>query len=178
MAIDFGATAGTNTLIWQASHNMGGQYQVRNFEIGTDILELGAAGPLFFTDDQLNRIGINGIPYSATDPGNGSAYWNRNEFLQVQFFNLDAVGPLAITTTMASSMRPIMSSGVNIGHGFRATQSSQGNSGPVSDSDYNTWRANFGASGSGGLGAAAVPEPTSVLLLAVGALVFAMRRVQ
>jgi hypothetical protein len=179
MAIDFGATPGMNTLIWQASHNMGGQYQVRNFEIGTDILELGAAGPQFFTDDQLGRIRINGIPYSATDPGNGSAYWNRNAFLQAQFFNLDAVGlPGDYNNNGVVDASDFVVWRKNLGTDFALPNRGEGISGPVSDSDYNTWRANFGASGIGGLGAAAVPEPISALLLAMGALIFALGRVQ
>jgi hypothetical protein len=179
MTIDFGATPGMNTLIWQASHNMGGQYQVRNFEIATDILELGAAGPQFFTDDQLSRIRINGIPYSATDPGNGSAYWNRNNLLQPQFFNLDAIAlPGDYNEDGFVNAADYVIWRKHLRMDFALPNRGPGNSGPVSDSDYNTWRANFGASGSGGLNVGAVPEPTSVLLLAVGALVVAMRRVQ
>ncbi len=67
---------------------MSGNYQVQEFEIGTDSMQLGAAGPQFFTDAQLGRITINGIPYSANDPGNGSMYWNRDANLFVQFYNI------------------------------------------------------------------------------------------
>ena len=179
MAIDFGSTPGPNTLIWQASHNMGGQYQVRNFEIGTDTLELGAAGPQFFTDVQLNRIRINGIRYSATDPGDGSAYWNRNNFLQAQFFNLDALthtGDYNEDGFVDAADYVIWRK--KLGTDFALPNRGDGITGPVSDSDYNAWRANFGASGSGGLSVAGVPEPTSVLLLAVGALISLMRRIR
>jgi hypothetical protein len=88
LVIKFGTTSGANSLIWPASHNMSGNYQVQEFEIGTDSMQLGAAGPQFFTDAQLARITINGIPYSANDPGNGSLYWNRDANLFVQFHNI------------------------------------------------------------------------------------------
>ena len=88
LVIKFGATSGANSLIWPASHNMSGNYQVQEFEIGTDSMQLGAAEPQFFTGAQLGRITINGIPYSANDPGNGSMYWNRDANLFVQFHNI------------------------------------------------------------------------------------------
>jgi hypothetical protein len=179
MAIDFGTTLGMNSLIWQASHNMGGQYEVRNFEIGTDTLQLGAAGPQFFTDDQLGRIKINGIPYSAEDPGNGSAYWNRDELLQAQFFNLDAIGlPGDYNENGVVDAADYVVWRDNLGTNFELPNRGPGITGAVSESDYNTWRANFGASGGGGMSLAGVPEPTSVGLLALGTLVFAMRRLR
>jgi hypothetical protein len=88
LVVRFGTTSGANSLIWPASHNMAGNYQVQEFEIGTDSMQLGAAGPQFFTDAQLATITINGIPYSANDPGNGSLYWNRDANLFVQFHNI------------------------------------------------------------------------------------------
>ena len=61
LVIKFGSTSGANTLNWQASHNLNGTYQVQEFEVGVDSLQLGAAGPQFFTDAQLARITVNGV---------------------------------------------------------------------------------------------------------------------
>jgi hypothetical protein len=176
MVIDFGATPGINSLVWQASHNMGGQYQIQNFEIGTDILELGAAGPQFFSDDQLSRITIDGIPYSATDPGNGSSYWNRDESLQAQFFNVsnNLTGDYNESGTVDAADYTIWRDHLNTV--FDLPNRGLGISGPISVADYNTWKANFGNSGSGGLGIASVPEPTAIVLcwLAGVAAIFAV----
>lgn len=177
MKIDFGAQPGVNALSWQASHNMGGTYEVLNFEIGTDIFEIGAAGPQFFTDDQLARIKINGIPYSATDPGNGSAYWNRDELLQAQFFNVDATdltgdynGDLVVNAADYTIWRD------KLGTNFNLPNRGVGITGPVSTDDYNAWKANFGAGGGGGAIAVGVPEPTSVVLVLFGLLLACGRR--
>ena len=179
MQIDFGAAPGLNMLIWQASHNMGGQYQVVNFEIDTDTLQLGAAGPQFFSDAQLSRIKINGIPYSAVDPGNGSAYWNRNELLQAQFFNADAIGlPGDYNDNGFVDAADYVIWRDTLGTNFMLPNRGQGNTGPVSDLDYNTWKAHFGASVGAGVSIAGVPEPTSCALLAVGGFVFTMRRLR
>jgi len=49
--------------------------------------------------------------------------------------------------------------------------------GTVNAADYAAWRARFGNSGSGsGLGAANVPEPTSLVLVLIGMLPFCVRR--
>jgi hypothetical protein len=177
MTIDFGASSGVNALTWQASHNMGGTYEVLNFEIGSDILELGAASPEFFSDDQLGRIKINGIPYSANDPGNGSAYWNRDELLQAQFFNVDAIdltGDYNGDNKVDAADYTIWRN--NLGSSFLLPHRGQGISGPVSNADYLAWKDNFGAGGGGGTIAIGVPEPASMLLVLFGLTLASCRR--
>jgi hypothetical protein len=51
-------------------------------------------------------------------------------------------------------------------------------SGPISAADYTSWKANFGAhSGSGaGSSLSSVPEPSSIVLLIIGAIAFVVRR--
>ena len=77
--IDFGDTPGANTLIWAASHNSDGTYNITNFEQGVDSLILGAAGAGggFDPDNggttNLNKLTINGLGYEE-DLGNG-VYW-------------------------------------------------------------------------------------------------------
>ena len=158
MAIDFGATPGANSLVWRNSLFMDGTYPVSNFDIGTDSLQLGTGGD--FTDDLLAKITINGIAYSATDPGNGNPYWNRDLDLFVQFFNLpnlpgdyndsgivDAAdytiwrNKLGTATTLPNDLTP----------------------GNVGQDDYGVWKSNFGSSSNPGSGAA-VPEPCSLVL--------------
>jgi hypothetical protein len=162
MAIDYGATPGVNSLIWQASHNMGGQYQVQNFEIGTDILELGAAGPQFFTDEQLSRIKINGISYSATDPGNGSPFWNRDPQLRAQFFNVSAPalpGDYNGNGTVDAADYVLWRDGGPL-------LNEVADPGTVSPADYDVWRTNFGdmGVGAGAIIGSAVPEPSTLAI--------------
>lgn len=78
MAIDFGATPGANTLVWDASFNSGGTYQVTNFEAGFDTLEFGqyGSGLAFHDPALLARITVNGAAYAASNPGNGLSWWN------------------------------------------------------------------------------------------------------
>lgn len=78
MVIDFGSTTGANTLIWDASHNSGGTYDVVNFEPGVDTLEFGQYGSgLGFHDPALlARITFNGAAYAASNPGGGLSWWN------------------------------------------------------------------------------------------------------
>lgn len=78
MVIDFGSTAGANTLIWDASHNSSGTYQVVNFEAGVDTLEFGqyGSGLAFHDTALLARITVNGAAYAASNPGGGLSWWN------------------------------------------------------------------------------------------------------
>ena len=76
MNLDFGAISGANTLIWDASHNMGGFYSVLNFEQGLDTLEFGQHGNNGgFIPDNLGKITVNGAPYLQSAPGDGTAWW-------------------------------------------------------------------------------------------------------
>ena len=51
------------------------------------------------------------------------------------------------------------------------------NTGPISQADYNSWKARFGATtGGGAFLHAAVPEPTSLLLFGLSALAMFVRR--
>jgi hypothetical protein len=54
---------------------------------------------------------------------------------------------------------------------FTLPNRSTGITGAIGPSDYDFWKAHFGAtSGGGSLGSGAVPEPTSVVLLSIGAV--------
>jgi hypothetical protein len=81
MVIDFGSTTGANTLIWDASHNSGGTYDVVNFEAGVDTLEFGqyGSGLAFHDPALLARITVNGAAYAASNPGGGLSWWNAVE---------------------------------------------------------------------------------------------------
>jgi hypothetical protein len=48
--------------------------------------------------------------------------------------------------------------------------------GAISSADYASWKSRFGASGSGAASAGQVPEPKSIILLALGVFGFAARR--
>jgi hypothetical protein len=76
LIINFGATSGANTLIWDAAAGLNGPggFSVQNFEQGLDTLEFGqhAGG---FTPAVLARIRINGALYSASAPPSGP-WWN------------------------------------------------------------------------------------------------------
>jgi len=77
MKLDFGATSGANSLVWDASHNMDGTYSVLNFEQGLDTLEFGQHGNNGgFIPVNLLKITVNGAPYLQSAPGDGSAWWN------------------------------------------------------------------------------------------------------
>jgi hypothetical protein len=175
MAIDFGATPGANSLVWLSSIFMDGKYPVTNFQIGTDSLQLGA-GPDSFTDDQLAKITIDGIPYAATDPGNSSAYWNRDSAtLQPKFFNVSTANPPGdynhngiVDAADYTVWRD------HLGTNFTLPNRGTGISGPVSASDYTTWRTHFGAVASGSASVASVPEPPTIVLCLWGtAAIFA-----
>ena len=77
LVIDFGATPGANTLVWDASHNSSGTYQVVNFEAGVDTLEFGqyGSGLAFHDPALLARITVNGAAYAASNPGGGASWW-------------------------------------------------------------------------------------------------------
>jgi hypothetical protein len=181
MAIDFGATPGANSLIWQTTQAdwMGGTYPVSNFEIGTDTLQIGAFGDVQFTDDLLVKITINGYAYSATDPGNGNPYWNRDVDNFVQFFNLpnlagDYNDNGIVDAADYSVWRDHLGAAINLPN--------DSTPGLVTNDDYLVWKSNFGSSnpGSGSVAGAAVPEPSSLVLsvLAVAtAIAVAWRRV-
>ena len=166
MAIDFGATPGANSLVWRDTRRfMDGTYPVTNFEIGTDSLQLGTDGEQF-TDDLLAKITINGIAYSATDPGNGNPYWNRDLDLFVQFFNVpDGLeGDYNENGSVDAADYTIWRN--NLGTNFDLPNRGQGITGPVSGLDYDMWKSNFGSGdpGSGAVAGAAVPEPGSLIL--------------
>lgn len=96
LTIDFGTPGNANSLNWQASHHMNGLYEVINFEIGIDSLQLGSAGPQFFSDAQLATITINGIAYSATDLD--TPYWTRDEDRFVVFHNVPEPASMLLLT--------------------------------------------------------------------------------
>lgn len=76
MNLDFGAAAGANTLVWDASHNMNGTYAVLNFEAGIDTLEFGPYGNNGgFIPVNLAKVSINGAPFAEVNPGNGTSWW-------------------------------------------------------------------------------------------------------
>lgn len=57
----------------------------------------------------------------------------------------------------------------HLGQTFSLSNRNPLNSGPISQADYDFWKTRFGAtSGSGSLSSSAVPEPTSILMLAIG----------
>ncbi len=47
--VDFGATTGANSFLWETAHHHVGTYNVVNFEIGTDTLALGNIGSTWWT---------------------------------------------------------------------------------------------------------------------------------
>ena len=156
MGIDFGVTPGANSLTWVASHNMGGTYPITNFEIGTDTLELSAAGTQFFTDDLLAKITINGIPYSPTDPGTGNPYWSRdsqNIPFHPQFFNVDPVDLVGDYNGNGE----VDAADYVLWRNGGPLENELADPGTVSPGDYEVWRARFGNTGTG-------REPPSVPL--------------
>jgi hypothetical protein len=164
LGIDFGATPGANSLVWVSSQFMEGSYPVTNFEIGTDSLQLGTNGD--FTDELLAKITINGIAYSAMDPGNGSPYWNQDLDLFVQFFNVpDGLeGDYNENGSVDAADYTVWRN--RFGTNFDLPNRAQGITGPVSSDDYDTWKSNFGNGnlGSGAVDGPAVPEPGSIVL--------------
>ena len=153
MAIQFGAASGANSLVWETPNFMnGGTYPVSNFEIGTDSLQIGTGGE--FTDDLLATITINGIAYSATDPGNGRPVLeSRRRPLRSVLQRADSLeGDYNENNSVDAADYTIWRN--NFGTNFDLPNRGQGITGPVSGLDYNTWKSNFG-SGSG-------PERSSV----------------
>jgi hypothetical protein len=65
----------------------------------------------------------------------------------------------------------------HLGQSFALQNRDPANTGVVSAADYASWKANFGAhAGSGAGSLSSVPEPSSIVLLIIGALAFAARR--
>jgi hypothetical protein len=169
MAIDFGATPGANSLNWLTSLFMDGTYPVTNFEIGTDSLQLGAGGAEFFTDDLLAKVTINGIAYSATDPGNGNPYWNRDLDNFVQFFNVpDLAGDYNNNGIVDAADYTVWRDHL----GAAITLPNDSTPGLVTNDDYVVWKSNFGSTnpGSGSIAGAAIPEPGSLVLCLLAAV--------
>ncbi|WP_146564690.1 hypothetical protein [Posidoniimonas corsicana] len=176
MGIDFGATQGANSLVWATSNFMGGSYPVTNFEVGVDTLEFGINGPQFFTDDQLGQITINGVPYAASDPGDGSAYWTRDSAsfpFYPAFFNLPTVdlpGDYNDDGQVDAADYTVWRDAL----GTDAALPNDLTPGAVTPVDYDVWLQNYGASG--GVAVAAAPEPATFCLACAACLAVAGRR--
>ena len=101
---------------------------------------------------------------SATDPGNGSPYWNRDIDNFVQFLNLPALpGDYSNNGTVDAADYTVWRDK----RGSSTTLPNDLTPGNVGDDDYGVWKSNFGNSnipGSGAVTAATVPEPAALLV--------------
>jgi hypothetical protein len=170
--IDYGATPGANSFMWETTHHHVGNYNFVNFEIGVDTLTLGNPGSTWWTvldtetdgggspDTEVDKshMTIDGIPYHAFNAGVTTPYWtlvnpeNPSASRNVQFFNVSN-GDFNHDGKIDAADYVV----------WRKTDGSPGG--------YNAWRSHFGAGTGAGTttalssGAASVPEPVSIVLI-------------
>ena len=187
--IDFGATLGANSFLWETTHHHVGTYNFVNFEIGVDTLTLGNAGSTWWTSLDTNTDGggssdtevdkshmtINGLPYHAFDPLVTTPYWSLvnpedpGASRDVQFFNLDNLPSADFNddSIVDGADFLIWQRGLGLaGQTTNANGDADGN-GTVNGADLAVWKGAFGTPGAVPA-VGAVPEPATALLAAMG----------
>lgn len=185
--IDFGDETGANSLLWHTSHHMGGTYEVVNFEVGLDTLQLGPNNDFWWTSADMTdsgggspdievkkaQITVNGLSYGAYDPSRTTPYWtlvDTDVSHEVELFNYveasaDFDGNLVVDGADFLIWQR------NFGVGTTPAQGDANGDGAVNGDDLAIWRETFGQSAATAV-AGAVPEPSTLGLscLAAGAL--------
>lgn len=189
--IDFGDEAGANSFLWTTTHHMAGTYEIRNFEVGVDSLQLGPNGDFWWTDLDMTDSGggnpdielkkaqvtVNGVPYGAYDPLRTTPYWtivdpSTSHLVDVfNFVEEDADfddNDVVNGTDFLIWQR-------NLGTGTQHSQGDANGDGAVNAADLAIWRGAFGQVGAAGA-VGAVPEPSATALVGLASLALCARR--
>jgi hypothetical protein len=189
--IDFGAAPGANSLLWHTTHHMPGTYEVVNFEVGVDTLQLGPNGdtwwtPLDMTDSgggsqdievKKSQITINGVPYAPYDPSRTTPYWtlvDPNFSHEVEVFNFVAENPDFDGNDVVDGADFLIWQRF-VGTGTLQTQGDANGDGAVNGADLQIWRDAFGQPGVAAA-VGAIPEPSALALVGLAVLVIGGRR--
>ncbi|MEN1680074.1 MAG: hypothetical protein AAGJ46_10805 [Planctomycetota bacterium] len=193
--VDYGAESNDpSTFLWAATQQMPGTYDIYNFEIGVDTLQLGGIGSTFWSsadsttsgggspdiEVKKSNITINGIPYAPFDESNTDPYWtlvnpdDPEASRDVQFFNVtqlrgdfndDGVVNAADYTVWRDNLGGDAAVLNGNGTGLETV---------VAD-DYVVWATNFGATAAASAGAS-IPEPSTLATCVLLPLLAAGRR--
>jgi hypothetical protein len=187
--IDFGATLGANSFLWETTHHHFGFYDVVNFEVGVDTLTLGGVGSTWWTEldtetdgdalngrpnvlDKFAATTINGVDYAPFDAGRTTPYWtivDPNVSRDVQFFNLENVPSADFNGDDMVDGADFLIWQRGVGSTSQTTNANgdADRNGTVNGLDLQVWRGAFGGPGAAGA-IGAVPEPATALLAALG----------
>jgi hypothetical protein len=189
--IDFGDAPGANSLLWHTSHHMASTYEVRNFEVGVDTLQLGPTGDFWWTaldmtdsgggspDIEIKKaqITINGVPYAAYDPSRTTPYWtlvDTNVSHNVEVFNFVAENADFDGNDIVDGNDFLIWQRF-VGTGTLQTQGDANGDGTVNGADLQIWRDAFGQPGVASA-VGAIPEPSALALAGLAALAIRPRR--
>jgi hypothetical protein len=189
--IDFGDETGANSFLWHTTHHMAGAYEVRNFEVGVDSLQLGPNGDFWWTAADMTDSGggsmdievkkaqvtINGVPYGAYDPLRTTPYWtlvDPSVSHLVDVFNFVEEDPDFDGNDVVDGADFLIWQR-NLGTGTQQSQGDANGDGSVNAADLAIWRSSFGQAGAAG-SIGAVPEPSSVALVGLACMALCGRR--
>jgi hypothetical protein len=189
--IDFGATLGANSFLWETTHHHVGNYNIVNFEVGVDTLTLGNPGTPWWNSADMETDGggspntevdkshmtINGLPYHAFDPLVTTPYWSLvnpddpSASRNVQFFNLGNVPSADFNgdDMVDGSDFLIWQRGLGLTGQTTNANGDADRNGTVNGLDLQVWRGAFGGPGTAGA-IGGVPEPATSLLAVVCAV--------
>lgn len=191
--IDFGDEAGANSLLWHTTHHMAGTYEVVNFEVGIDTLQLGPEGDFWWTaadttdsgggspdiEVKKSHITINGVSYGAYDPLRTTPYWtlvDTSVSHNVELFNY-AESSADFDGNDVVDGNDFLIWQRNFGVGTTPAQGDANHDGVVNGADLDIWRDTYGQAAATPV-VGAVPEPSSLALacLAAATLLRSRRR--